>query len=42
MSETIFNSAVDLSDIPRDQWRKSYIGPGYRNVFYTTNHNREG
>lgn len=42
MSESVFNNAIDLSDIPRDQWRKNYIGPGYRNVFYTTNHNREG
>lgn len=42
MSESIFNDAIDLSDIPQDQWRKNYIGPGYRNVFYTTDHNREG
>ena len=42
MSEEVFNNAIDLTDIPRDQWRKHYIGPGYRNVFYTTNHNREG
>ena len=42
MSELIFNNAIDLSDIPQDQWRKNYIGPGYRNVFYTTNHDREG
>ena len=42
MSEEVFNNAIDLTDVPRDQWRKQYIGPGYRNVFYTTNHNREG
>ena len=42
MSEDVFNNAIDLSDVPRDQWRKHYIGSGYRNVFYTTNHDREG
>lgn len=42
MSEEVFNKAVDLSDVPRDQWRKKHIGPGYRNVFYTTDHSREG
>ena len=42
MSEDVFNNAIDLGDVPRDQWRKHYIGPGYRNVFYTTNYDREG
>lgn len=42
MSESVFNNAIDLSDIPQDQWCKQYIGPGYRNIFYTTDHNREG
>lgn len=42
MSESVFNNAIDLTDVPRNQWRKSYIGNGYRNVFYTTDHNREG
>jgi len=42
MSEEVFNKAIDLTDIPQDQWRKDYIGPGYRNVFYTTNHDKEG
>ena len=42
MSESIFNNAIDLTDVPQDQWRKQYIGPGYRNIFYTTDHNREG
>ena len=42
MSEEVFNNAIDLTDVPRDQWRKRYIGSGYRNVFYTTNPNREG
>ena len=42
MSESIFNNAIDLTDIPQDQWRTNYIGPGYRNIVYMTNHNREG
>lgn len=42
MSEEVFNNAIDLADVPQDQWRKHYIGPGYRNVFYTTDHNKEG
>ena len=42
MSESIFNNAIDLTDIPRDQWRKNYIGNGYRNIVYMTDHNREG
>ena len=42
MSEEVFNNAISLEDVPQDQWRKLYIGSGYRNVFYTTDHNREG
>ena len=42
MSESIYNNAIDLTDIPQDQWRKKYIGNGYRNIFYTTNHERNG
>ena len=42
MSESIFNNAIDLTDIPQDQWRKNYIGNGYRNIVYMTDHNREG
>lgn len=42
MSEEVMNNAVDLTDVPVDQWRAKYIGPGYRNVFYTTDHNRDG
>lgn len=42
MSESIFNNAIYLEDVPQDQWRKKYIGPGYRNVVYTTNQDREG
>ena len=42
MSESVYNNAIDLTDVPKDQWRKHYIGNGYRNVFYTTDHNKEG
>ena len=42
MSESIFNKAIDLSDIPFEDWRKKYIGPGYRSVCYTTDHERKG
>lgn len=41
MSETIFNNAIYLEDIPREQWKK-YIGNGYRSVAYLTDHNRNG
>ena len=42
MSESVFNNAIDLTDIPQSDWRKKYIGSGYRNVFYTYDMNREG
>ena len=42
MSESIFNNAIDLADVPQDQWRKSCIGNGYRNVVYLTDHERNG
>lgn len=42
MSEEVFNNAVDLSDVPEEQWREKYIGPGYRNVVYVTNHEKMG
>ena len=42
MSESIFNNAIDLSDIPFDDWRKKYIGPGYRSACYTTDYERKG
>lgn len=41
-SESIYNNAIDLEEVPQEEWRKKYIGPGYRNVFYTTDHNKEG
>ena len=41
MSETVFNNAIYLEDIPRDHWKK-YIGNGYRSVAYLTDHNRNG
>lgn len=42
MSEEVFNNAVDLSDVPEEQWREKYIGPGYRNVVYVTNYEKMG
>ena len=42
MSEEVFNNAISLEGIPQDQWRKHYIGNGYRNIVYLTDHNREG
>lgn len=42
MSESIFNNAIDLSDIPKSEWRKSYIGKGYRYACYMIDHERTG
>jgi len=42
MSEEVFNNAVDLSEVPEEQWRAKHIGPGYRNVVYMTNHEKMG
>jgi len=42
MSESIFNNAIDLTDIPFSEWRKTYIGLGYRSVCYMTDHERNG
>lgn len=36
-----FNSVIDLSDIEPSDW-KNYFGPGYRNVCYMTDHDRNG
>lgn len=42
MSESIFNNAINLEEVPQDDWRKIYIGDGYRNIVYLTDHNRNG
>lgn len=42
MSESIFNNAIDLSEVPFEEWRKTYIGPGYRSACYMTDHERKG
>jgi len=42
MSENVFNSAVDLTDIPFSEWKEQYIGDGYRNVCYTTDYDKCG
>lgn len=41
MSESVFNNAMDMSDIDRSEWLK-YIGLGYRSVCYTTDFDRNG
>jgi len=41
MSSSIFNNAIYLDDVPQEQW-KTYIGPGYRYVSYTTDATRQG
>ena len=42
MSEEIFNNAIYLDDVPQNEWRQKYIGPGYRYVCYTTDQDRNG
>ena len=42
MSESIFNKAVYLDDVPFGEWKKQYIGNGYRSVVYMTDHNKNG
>lgn len=32
----VFDNAIDLSDIPREEWRTKYIGPGYRSCCSVT------
>ena len=41
MSESIFNNAIYLDDVPKSDW-KNYIGNGYRSVCYTTDQNKHG
>jgi DNA polymerase elongation subunit (family B) len=38
---SIFDTAVDLTDIPFEKW-KDYIGNGYRSCHYTTDADRNG
>lgn len=42
MSEEIFNNAIYLDDVPQNEWRQKYIGPGYRYVCYTLDQDRNG
>lgn len=35
MSSSVLNDAIDLTDVPRDQWRKHYMSDGYRSCYYT-------
>ena len=32
----IFDSIIDLTDVPVEEWRTKYIGNGYRSCCYTT------
>ena len=41
MNSSLFNNAIYLDDIPKEQW-KNYIGPGYRAVCYMTDATRQG
>lgn len=38
---SIYDTAVDLTDVKRSEWPK-FVGNGYRSVFYTTDHERNG
>lgn len=38
---SIFNDAIYLDDIPKEQWSK-YIGRGYRSIVYMTDHEKNG
>lgn len=42
MSESIFNNAIDLSEVPFEEWRKNYIGDGYRSACYMTDFQKNG
>ena len=35
----MFENAIDMSDVPQDQWRQ-YVGKGYRSCVYTTGPDR--
>ena len=41
MSESTYNNAIYLDDVPIEQW-KSYWGNGYRSVFYTNDVDKNG
>ena len=41
MSESVFNNAIYLDDVPESDWL-NYIGKGYRSVVYTTDSERNG
>lgn len=38
---SVLDTAIDLTDIPEENW-KDYIGNGYRNCCYLTDHERKG
>ena len=41
MSAEVFNKAIYLDDVPRDQW-KNYFGNGYRSICYMTDESKKG
>ena len=42
MSENVFNEAVYLDGVPKEDWRKKYIGKGYRSACYKQDYERKG
>ena len=42
MSNSLISNAIYLDDVPKDEWRKIYIGPGYRSVSYKVDAMRQG
>ena len=42
MSSSVFNNAIYLDDVPFSEWKKQYIGNGYRSVVYMSDHNKNG
>ena len=38
----IFDSIIDLTDVPVEDWRTKYIGNGYRSCCYTTDNESNG
>lgn len=39
---SIFNNAIYLDDVPKEQWKNYGIGRGYRSIIYTTDHDKNG
>ena len=39
---SFLESSIDLSEVPFEDWRKKYIGPGYRSACYMTDADKKG